>query len=102
MDFLNMDFGSLFQEKHGKQNFENISEQILQEKPVITNDNYIEIVFKTAFLDFFGLDNNTIEKMIEDIMKCEKVNVMLIKHNHKKSISLIQSYLQSAMKDTTK
>lgn len=102
MDFFNMNFSMLFLEKHGKQEFDNISKQILQEKTVINDNNYIEIVFKVAFLDFFGLDNNTIEKMIKDIMKCQQVNVNLIKERHKESINEIQSYLQSAMSDTIK
>lgn len=55
MDFFDMKFSTLFLEKHGKEEFENISKQIIQEKQLITDnsDNYIEVVFKIAFLDFF-------------------------------------------------
>lgn len=97
-----MNFSTLFSEKHGKQEFENISEQILTENPLTDNNNYIEIVFKVAFLDFFGLDDSTIEKMIKEIMKCQQVSIALIKERHKKTINEIQSYLQSAINDTIK
>lgn len=100
MDFFNMNFSTLFSEKHGKQEFDNISEQILREKPLTNNNNYTEVVFKVAFLDFFGLDDSTIEKMIKDIMKFPNVNIAEIKSVHKASISEIQKYLKSAMEDT--
>ena len=55
MDFFDMNFSTLFLDKHGKEIFEKISKQITQEKIDICDNNYIEIVFKIAFLDFFGL-----------------------------------------------
>ena len=99
MDFFDMKFSTLFLEKHGKDDFENINRQILQEKQLITNNinDYIEVVFKIAFLDFFGLDNDVIRKMIENIMNCHEINVEQMKRIHKNSISEIQKYLQSAM-----
>jgi hypothetical protein len=99
MDFFDMEFSTLFLEKHGKENFENINRQILQEKQFIINNNndYIEIVFKIAFLDFFGLDNDTIRKMIENIMNCHQINIEQMKSIHKNSINEIQKCLQSAM-----
>ena len=102
MDFFDMNFSTLFLDKHGKEIFEKISKQITQEKIDICDNNYIEIVFKIAFLDFFGLKDWQIKKMIEDFMKCQNVNIEKIKTIHKNSITEIQKYLQSAMDETIK
>lgn len=102
MDFFDMNFSTLFLDKHGKEIFRKITKQITQEKPDICDKNYIEVVFKIAFLDFFGLDNDVIKRMIEDIMNCHQVNVGKIKTVHKKSINEIQKYLQSAMDNAVK
>ncbi len=99
MDFFDMKFSTLFLEKHGKEDFEKINKRILQEKQLLTdnNDDYIEIIFKIAFLDFFGLDDNGIKGMVQDIMNCEQINIEQMKKIHKNSISEIQKYLQFAM-----
>ncbi len=99
MDFFDMKFSTLFLEKHGKKDFENITRQILQEKQLITDNSneYIEVVFKIAFLVFFGLDDDVIKKMIEKIMNFNQVDIKQMKNVHHKSISKIQEYLQSAM-----
>lgn len=68
MNFFNMNFGTLFSEKHGKKKFNKIYKQIIKEKNN-TDNNYIESLFKVAYLDFFGLDNDSINKMIKDIMR---------------------------------
>lgn len=68
MNFFNMNFSMLFLEKHGKKKFNRIHKQITKEKNNI-NDNYIEVLFKVSYLDFFGLDNISINKMIKDIMR---------------------------------
>lgn len=99
MDFFDMKFSTLFLEKHGKEKFNDISKRIMQEKQFVADNSndYIEIIFKIAFLDFFGLDDNVIKSMIEDMMKCDHVNVNQIKTIHKESIDEIQRHLQSAM-----
>ena len=99
MDFFDMNFSTLFLEKHGKKNFENIIKHISQERQVIpgNSNDYIEIVFKIAFLTFFGLDDDVIKKMIENIMNCQQIDVNQMKRIHKNSISEIKKYLQSAM-----
>lgn len=68
MDFFDMNFSTLFLEKHGKDRYDKIFRQIIQEKST-ANDDYIESLFKVAYLDFFGLDNDSINKMIKDIMR---------------------------------
>ncbi len=100
MDFFDMKFSTLFLDKHGKNIFENICKQILQEKQIDFNTNYIEIIFKIAYLEFFGLNNCQIKNMIEDFMKCQEINIEEIKSIHKKSICEIQKYLQSAIDET--
>ena len=62
MDFFDMNFSTLFSDKHGKEIFEKINKQIIQEKPDICDKNYTEVVFKIAFLDFFGLTDWQIKK----------------------------------------
>lgn len=99
MDFFVMNFSELFSEKHGKQLFDEISNQILLENGN-TNNNYIELVFKYAFFDFFGLDISTIKNLIEDTMLIQDINIEEIQSVHKCSIKQIQSYLQSAMNET--
>lgn len=96
MDFFDMKFSTLFLEKHGKANFDNITKQIIQENSLNYNDSYIEVIFKIAFLEFFGLTHNEIKKMIEDIMSYQQVNIEELYYTHKKSISTIQKYLQVA------
>lgn len=95
MDFLEMNFSKLFINKHGKQLFDNISQQIRKENRYEKgNNNYIEIVFKIAFLDFFGLDEFTIKEIIEDTMQVKKINIKEMKSIHKFSIKEIKNYLQ--------
>lgn len=96
MDFFDMNFSTLFLEKHGKANFDNIKKQIIQENSINYNDSYIEVIFKIAFLEFFGLTINEIKKMIEDIMPGQQVNIESLNSTHKESISAIQKYLQVA------
>ena len=100
MDFFYMNFSELFLEKHGKSNFDNIQKQIIQENSTGYNDSYIEVIFKIAFLEFFGLAPNEIKKMIEDIMPDQKINIEDLFFKHKESISIIQKYLQVATENS--
>lgn len=70
MDFFDMNFSTLFLEKHGKEKFDKIVKQIIQENSNEHDNNYVEIIFKVAYLEFFGLDSSAIDKMIKDIMRC--------------------------------
>ncbi len=70
MDFFDMNFSTLFLEKHGKEKFDKIVKQIIQENSNEHDNNYVEILFKVAYLEFFGLDGFAIDKMIKDIMRC--------------------------------
>ena len=95
MEFFNMNFSGLFKEKHGNQLFNDISNIIQKESSNIDN-NYIELVFKIAFFDFFGIDNCTSEKIIKDTMLMPNIDVKKLKITHKNSIKEIQKYLKSA------
>ena len=99
MDFFDMNFSKLFLEKHGKSNFDNIKKQIIQENSTDYNDSYIEVIFKIAFLGFFGLAPNEIKKMIEDIIPGQQTNIENLSSTHKESISKIQQYLRNATKN---
>lgn len=99
MDFFDMNFSMLFLEKHGKSNFDNIKKQIIQENSTNYNDSYIEVIFKIAFLEFFGLAPDEIKKMVEDIMPNQQVNIENLSSTHKESISKIQQYLRNSTKN---
>ena len=95
MDFFEMDFSKLFLNKHGKTVFEDITNKIKQEKMSECNLEYISIVFKIAFLDFFGLDKLAMQKLIDSIYVDKQIDVKNILLHHRKSISIIKMYLQS-------
>ena len=97
-DFLKMNFGKLFLKKHGEQVFNDVSKKIMQEKLNNCNNDYVEIVFKVAFLDSFGLDEIAIEKIIKYAMSVKNINVKEIKSIHNHSIKEIQNRLQSSIK----
>ena len=66
MDFLNMNFSTLFLEKHGQQIFDSICKEIVKEN----SSDDVELVFKISLFDFWGLKCSEIDKMIKDIMRC--------------------------------
>lgn len=99
MDFFDMNFSNLFSDKHGNQIFNAISDKIMKEKSIKCDTEYVEIVFKVAFLDFLGLQDDSIKKLIEDAMLNTNINVKEIKLIHKDSIEEIQKYLQDAMNE---
>lgn len=95
MDFFYMNFSELFKEKHGINVFLYISNKILLENS-IDSSNYIELVFKIAFFDFWGLDTSIIQNLINENTSVESVNVKKLQSIHKNSIREIQKYLESA------
>lgn len=94
MNFLNMKFSTLFVEKHGEKVFNDIRGQIELENSDKSSSDYVEIVFKLALLDFWGLKEDQIKKIFEDIMPDQKINIEKIQSIHKNSINKIQKYLQ--------
>ena len=89
-----MNFNNLFYEKHGKVIYE--TKKIAQESPNYTNE-YIEVIFKIAYLGFFGLSDNAIQQMIKDIMPNQKVDVVNMKKLNTSSIKEIQKYLNATI-----
>ena len=96
MGFFDMNFNNLFYEKHGKVIYETITKKIAQESPNYTNE-YIEVIFKIAYLGFFGLSDNAIQQMIKDIMPNQKVDVVNMKKLNTSSIKEIQKYLNATI-----
>lgn len=92
-----MNFSKLFKEKHGINVFNNINNKILLENSNMDNKNYIELVFKVAFFDFWGLDASIIQNIINDTMLLQNINIKNFKFIHQNSIKNIQKYLQSTI-----
>lgn len=102
MDFLNMNFSTLFLEKHGNQVFNDIKEQIQLENSDKYSLDYVEAVFKFALLDFWGLEEYEIKGIFKDILPEQKINIEELKSIHKKSMDKIQRYLQAELNNFEK
>lgn len=98
MDFFSINFGELFLNKHGKGVFESFSKQISTEKGTDCTDEYINIVFRLAFLSFFGFDNKQIQKLLND--RNISVNVEEIMAVQSKSINSIKEFLENNINRT--
>lgn len=91
--FLNgISFSSLFSDKHGVEEYNIITSQIQKEKNKIDN-NYIETIFKIAFFKYFGLEDNALQNMLNDI-GC-KITISELKNTHKNSIEMIIDQIKS-------
>lgn len=97
MDFFEMNFSILFMEKHGKNIFYQIRKQILQESYKKISAESIEIIFKIAYLSFWGLNTSMIMQLLKEILPNNRINVEELQLLHHKSICKIQSYLHSSI-----
>lgn len=95
MDFLDMNFSTLFEKEHGKEIFDSICMLIKEENSNNINDLYISEIFKIAFLDFWGLKEYEIENLLKDLQLSKSINVKKIKCIHNQSISKIKMYLKT-------
>lgn len=95
MDFFSMDFSKLFLDKHGKEIFDDISNKIKEERGCECTEEYISIVFKIAFLSFFGFNEVQAQKLLDDLDKNNKTNVKEVFSIQSNSISIIKEYLES-------
>lgn len=95
MEFFEMDFSELFLNKHGEKIFYDIIRQIKAENPEKYNKKHISLVFKIAFLDFFGFNASQIKKLIDNMYECNEINVNQLIFVHNNSINSIKKYLQS-------
>lgn len=102
MDFLKMNFTKMFENKHGKEIYNNICDIIKSETNTTIDDTYIELVFKISLLTFWGLDDSTIKRIIKKELKVENIDIENIKKIHRKSIKKITFYIKSSVDDITK
>ncbi len=100
MNFKNLKFSELFLSKHGKDTFEQLTTLIKNEKKDKCDNNYIEIIFKVSFMDFFGLDNYALNKMLKEFNFCDDIEK--IKNIHKNSIRIIKEYILNSNQDIEK
>lgn len=89
--FLDIDFSRLFKDKHGIKIYDEITKKIEKEKTSNCDNNYIEAIFRVAFLGYFGLDENALDNMLKDI-EC-KEDISHINKIHKNSIKIIRDYI---------
>ena len=94
-DFFNMDFSQLFMNKHGEKIFNDICNMIKIETTTKINNDYIPIVFKLAFLEFFELPNESIIKLIEKYYSNNKLDFNNVLLTHRNSINKIKKYLKT-------
>lgn len=94
MDFFSMDFSKLFLDKYGNKVFNDFSNKIKEEKGYKCSDDYIKSVFKVAFLAFFGFDEEQSQKLLDDIIKNNNINVKEIMANQRNSVNSIKEFLE--------
>lgn len=97
MDFFNMNFSTLFKNKHGDKIFGKICNMIKEENATEYSNTYIAIIFKISFLDFFGLNDVAITNLMKNTKPSYDIDIINIKKIHTKSINEIEKYLQSAI-----
>lgn len=97
-DFFNMDFSELFMNKHGEIIFNNICDMIKIETTNQINNNYIPIVFKLAFLEFFELPNESIIKMMDKYYPNNEIDFNNLLSIHRNSINEIKKLLKATNK----
>ena len=90
-----MDFSELFMNKHGEIIFNNICNMIKIETSNQINNNYIPIVFKLAFLEFFELSNESIIKIMDKYYPNSNININELFSKHRNSINAIKKYLKT-------
>ena len=94
MNYDDIDFSKLFADKHGPKVYDEIVSAIKNEKVGECNSNYINTIFKVAFMGCFGLDNKDLDKMLKDIDS--NYSIENINNIHKKSIRTIKEYIEKA------
>ena len=95
--YLDIEFSKLFKDKHGDKIFDDINSKIKAERVEECDSNYIEAIYRVAFLGYFGLDNNALNNMLRDI-NC-KDNILDINKIHKESIKIIRDYIIKTNKE---
>lgn len=92
--YLDIEFSKLFKDKHGEKIYDEIISKIKQERVEECDSNYIEAIFRVAFLGYFGIKNDALNNMLKDI-NC-KNNITKLNKIHKESIKIIRKYIIEA------
>lgn len=97
MESLGINFKELFIKKHGEQVFKDIVKQIKVEYNGDCDISYIDIVFTVAFISYFGVTDINKIRLLGGISK--EIDIKNIQVIHKKSISIIQNYIENTNKE---
>ena len=97
MESLGINFKELFLKKHGEQVFKDIVKQIKVEYNGDCDISYIDIVFTVAFISYFGVTDTNKIHLLGGISK--DIDIKNIQVIHKKSISIIQNYIENTNKE---
>lgn len=97
MESLGINFKELFLKKHGEQVFKDIVKQIKVEYNGDCDISYIDIVFTVAFISYFGVTDISKIYLLGGISK--DIDIKNIQVIHKKSISIIQNYIENTNKE---
>ena len=96
MESLGINFKELFIKKHGEQVFKDIVKQIKVEYNGDCDISYIDTVFTVAFISYFGVTDINKIRLLGGISK--EIDIKNIQVIHKKSISIIQNYIENTNK----
>ena len=94
---LGINFKELFLKKHGEQVFKDIVKQIKVEYNGDCDISYIDTVFTVAFISYFGVTDINKIRLLGGISK--EIDIKNIQVIHKKSISIIQNYIENTNKE---
>lgn len=94
---LGINFKELFIKKHGEQVFKDIVKQIKVEYNGDCDISYIDTVFTVAFISYFGVTDINKIRLLGGISK--EIDIKNIQVIHKKSISIIQNYIENTNKE---
>lgn len=102
MSVFNKSFFELFINKHGKEIYENIKNNIIKEAEKNVSNGYISMIFNIAYAKYIGIHESRIEDFIKDILGQEEIaesdiKGILTKHEH--TIKTITEYIASTEKE---
>lgn len=100
MESLDINFRERFYKKHGEKIFKDIVKQIKREYNGNCDINYIDIIFTVAFISYFGVTDTGKIRLLGGISK--NIDIKSIQKIHKKSISIIQNYIENSNNANTK
>lgn len=93
MESLDINFRERFYKKHEEEVFKDIVKQIEGEYNGNCDINYIDTIFTVAFISYFGVTDTSKIRLLGGISK--DIDIKNIKIIHKKSISIIQNYIEN-------